>query len=958
MKLVSFLLRLNSMPVSIINEIEKKSRVVQSSRPSLGKILYNHISFFKNFPNKSPVCCCSSPTHTYRFPSSLPPAFSVILSQHAGYVVPPSRINHIREISCALSRAVLKLKLFANIITESNATYQPYITLDEMTSLCTIHDVSHSFSLPISRILFLYRCLSVNNRFDADFMNTFSLFTKEVFVLCNSFDPTLHGSPIISDSFLNIFISHDCKHLYFSSALSCPTSSFDDIAFSSVLKSDLKFGSSGSPYDGVWWESGIVLPLATTDATIFATMWALFSTAYSSHDCHFFCVVMGAPVGLLATLLNHHCVNLLYELKPFSVSLSSSPFVKSTSYNTLPITIYCISNYNFTLSPNFLTRSATFFGRKPLIYQCHGSRFNAHSFFDCLSHKYGNGFDFFSFRSRWSVVCTSRLRSLSISPYAISGTLIAVLSLQHHLHYIGFREFHRLPKLIESSISNCHFPSQILFSQIRKCKEALSGWIISSIDKNTHKFILLCPVLAYKMGLENLITNRNNYDLVASGTSDVRSSISYILTQWRHTHLQHNWQNIHPFATALNFPYAYLLPKWKDVSMLVQDFRCRPIVSCYRHPCEKLFHCVGKAVLLCLRNANFTHFSLWRTQDTKDWISSLAVPSQLPYGQDTRFLFGVGDISNMYDKLAHAYIIDCLQWLFESAYKVSRHYSRFHINHDSDSAFFGRAYDSMACCEFSADDAFNIAMFCIENAYFTVGQHRLLRQIFGVPMGGQLSSALAILVCVRGEHSTFASLGADLKLFNAKRYVDDLAHVVFYKHKDPRTLARAHCLLYKLRNCYHSSLILKPGEVINNSFVFLDCIISSSDHTLSVSYFNKNQKAIFSGLQNTTRFAPFPSFGPDHIKRNSLSNALTRIANSCTALEAFLPNACCILAEFMICSHYPKRFLVKQLSRMLSSHSSIPMIGVLFKIFKYRSPYDVLEHIRNNRFLGLSIIFC
>jgi hypothetical protein len=264
----------------------------------------------------------------------------------------------------------------------------------------------------------------------------------------------------------------------------------------------------------------------------------------------------------------------------------------------------------------------------------------------------------------------------------------------------------------------------------------------------------------------------------------------------------------------------------------------------------------------------------------------------------------------------------------------------------------------MACCEFSADDAFNVAMFCIENAYFTVGPHHLLRQTFGVPMGGQLSSSLAILVCVRGEHNTFANLGADRKLFSAKRFVDDCAHVIFYKNKDPRSLAMAHCILYNLRNCYHSSLIVKPGEVINNSFVFLDCIISSSDSKLSVSYFNKNQKEIFSARQKITRFAPFPSFCADHIKRNSMPNALTRIANSCTTLEAFFPNACCILAEFIICSSYPRSFIAHQLYRMVFSRSNIPMLGILYKVFKYHSPADILQQLRDNPCLSLSIIFC
>jgi len=57
----------------------------------------------------------------------------------------------------------------------------------------------------------------------------------------------------------------------------------------------------------------------------------------------------------------------------------------------------------------------------------------------------------------------------------------------------------------------------------------------------------------------------------------------------------------------------------------------------------------------------------------------------------------------------------------------------------------------------------------------------LLKQIWGVPMGSSLSPIIAILVYTRREHYYLNSLGREVNMIQAIRYMDDVLIVAKYK---------------------------------------------------------------------------------------------------------------------------------------------------------------------------------
>ena len=448
-------------------------------------------------------------------------------------------------------------------------------------------------------------------------------------------------------------------------------------------------------------------------------------------------------------------------------------------------------------------------------------------------------------------------------------------------------------------------------TNLSRIRKTLSNWVITPVDKNASKIIMICPIFAYNNARATFIDNTTNYKVICSSPSTTANAIKNLYSVWHRTYHANNWHNIHPWPRSFSFPYAYIIPKWKDVALHLPAIRSRPIISCASHPCRQLFRCIGQAILLCLQKIDCLHFSLWKTQDVKKWIVSLSTPATLPFGTATRFLCGPGDIANCFDRLSHTYILDSLHWLFATIYKQLRcKGGRFHVNHTTNRAEFGRAFDSSTCCEFDSNDAFNVVLFALENSFFTLGNN-LLRQILGSPMGALMSSALAILVCIRGEHTTLSSIGVDAKLITARRYVDDVATLIMYKHNDPPSFEKAKTLLSILRHCYHTSLIVKPGDVIENSFTFLDSVISCSEHKVSLAYYNKNHNTLLStpSHQAVIRFTPFHSFGPDHCKINVITNLLTRIHNCSLSDASFYASACALLSELILCAYYPKKFV-------------------------------------------------
>ena len=825
-KILTLLLHLSHLPSFIIQKIMQRSRIVYTSRPSIKDIFCNHIRFFKKFPDTTPPCSCATTTHTYQLPSPNSNDLSHILSYHANFVPIPNVLHHIQDLASGISLTLKKIALLSSHTAFTHVHTHSFITQHLATKNCVLHTALRTHTIPTPKLLHLYkqhfaaRTQTTPVTRVSQFFQHLSNFTRDLESLISEYSlyhPHTTIRVLIPD-WLIILLCQD-NPLYCISSLEIPPSL--SATYVSPLITDSYFNASATLWSHPWTYSGTIYPPPSTAQVELALLWALASIAYSSSPLHFFFIFSGEVTPLLSILLTLPSCVLLFSLPANSILIRASPFTPKHIPNTSNIYCYCIANYNLTIPNSIL---GNFHSRLPNYHIPHHPFLSKPIFakdFHTILHWHRHTTAISSFLSKWSSTTTPPTPHTHHPPPADLCTLTTILNLQRELSSMGLMNFDLLFSLFQRAwiepqqTSTTWSPSNL--SHIRK---TLSKWVITPVDKNASKIIMICPIFAYNNARATFIDNTTNYKVICSSPSTTANAIKNLYSVWHRTYHANNWHNIHPWPRSFSFPYAYIIPKWKDVALHLPAIRSRPIISCASHPCRQLFRCIGQAILLCLQKIDCLHFSLWKTQDVKKWIVSLSTPANLPFGTATRFLCGPGDIANCFDRLSHTYILDSLHWLFVTIYKQLRcKGGRFHVNHTTNRAEFGRAFDSSTCCEFDSNDAFNVVLFALENSFFTLGNN-LLRQILGSPMGAQMSSALAILVCIRGEHTRLSSMGVDAKFITARRYVDDVAALSMYKHNDPPSFEKAKTLLSILRHCYHTSLIVKPGDVIENSSPF------------------------------------------------------------------------------------------------------------------------------------------
>ena len=99
-----------------------------------------------------------------------------------------------------------------------------------------------------------------------------------------------------------------------------------------------------------------------------------------------------------------------------------------------------------------------------------------------------------------------------------------------------------------------------------------------------------------------------------------------------------NLEKIQTFSTNKSVPYAYILPKFKDIE------RMRPIVSYYNHPLKKSLNLASRALACILKHAELDEFVLWKTQDLRNEIDKINIKLRSTHGRNTKIIPFCADI--------------------------------------------------------------------------------------------------------------------------------------------------------------------------------------------------------------------------------------------------------------------------------------------------------------------------
>lgn len=445
---------------------------------------------------------------------------------------------------------------------------------------------------------------------------------------------------------------------------------------------------------------------------------------------------------------------------------------------------------------------------------------------------------------------------------------------------------------------NAQSPRQTEISaiQVHQAKELLGNRVICPLDHNIGALVHLCPA-TYSRDVKKLF----DWTTPSACYALSMESEKNLLQQWIDVAKQKGWTKIaRSNTTTAGFPYGYALPKDKDVS------RYRPIVSCRNHPLARLFNLVARGLMMLLHSPYIRQFTIHTVEEFTTRV--VAINEVIPEDHDALFL--PGDIKNMFTNVPHKAALKAVTFVVWSAYADSKmvHVRRKGRGH----AYAGMAPNPNTHAFFRKDQVVDIIAFYLENSFFSVG-NVVLRQVWGVPMGGPPSPAIAICLCAYAEHQFLSSI--DTWKFFGLRYVDDTFLVGIYPRNDEAAREKMISLLERATTIYHKQMTVETEE-LGTRAKFLESSITYTNHKLHTQYHNKNLETMLSqAKQKVIRFVPFGSYGPRRQKELTVYNALHRIKNTTPDNLDIISAAFAVAHEFLLL-RYPRRLLRRILWKM------------------------------------------
>lgn len=232
----------------------------------------------------------------------------------------------------------------------------------------------------------------------------------------------------------------------------------------------------------------------------------------------------------------------------------------------------------------------------------------------------------------------------------------------------------------------------------------------------------LCPVKMHQILEKTFLLDTRHYEFPNISTTD-------ILLKLKQAYLQQGWISIERYDKNGTVPYAYAIPKFKDVT------RFRPIVSYCTQPLRRVDSVAQRALVFLLKEVPLQHYTLWQTHNFLTRLSEMKETLIQSAGEGASLELAQFDVREMFTDLPHESILSAVTTILDLAPTCSRsHYVR--VPKDSSiPCSFGKSCNLHDTKHISFAQILKVISFHLENAFLTVGIH-ILRQIDGSPIGG------------------------------------------------------------------------------------------------------------------------------------------------------------------------------------------------------------------------------
>ena len=394
---------------------------------------------------------------------------------------------------------------------------------------------------------------------------------------------------------------------------------------------------------------------------------------------------------------------------------------------------------------------------------------------------------------------------------------------------------------------------------------------------------------------------------------------SAVLSQWRQRF--RGMQHLGLLRSG-SMPYAYIIPKHKDV------LRFRPIVSYADAPHRVMLRSTARGLMFIMGEVDCEQFTLWSAYRARaglraahlDLMKSAFARQYSHWRVHCLSL----DIKEMYTALPHAEIRRAVTWCCNLFRKQARR-DRCNIAiHGRADGRRGRLYDAHQRREVSLQDITAMTDLTLQEAYFTAGDVTCLQRI-GIPMGCPTSPALAIAVCIYGEHRYISSLQHVQRPVAGVRYFDDLLIWTLVRTTGdgtplPGETKSAHQMLTK--PIYHKSLRLIDQGEGPDLFQFLEATVNVKDpHTIKTRYRNRNSVPLLSNEpgQEIQRFRSGHSNAPRDSLRRVMQSMLSRATEFESSPLEWVASILLLIQEFNLLN-YPLGMIRRSLSNLSRHH--------------------------------------
>lgn len=433
-------------------------------------------------------------------------------------------------------------------------------------------------------------------------------------------------------------------------------------------------------------------------------------------------------------------------------------------------------------------------------------------------------------------------------------------------------------------------PREFLAQTVKAAASAVGELVLGPMDHNTGCASAACPVYVHSLMLDTFIRDGEHFE-------PVELTCRQILTAWKTFFVDNGLERYGRWRNAdAQLARPYLLLKNKDIG------RARPIVPYSGHPLKGLLNMASRALAFMTRNADAKSFGLKTCDSFLEEVKK--ANDKLRKNPMLRVHARSGDVKNMFSELPHDVIKDALEWIF-AKYKETTGTTCVTLGPGkSGAAFVGKKqrnhYTVMTTTTVRA-----LLHFDLENCYYRVGE-RLVRQIFGVPMGSPPSPPSADLMCAyyedpfqRGPLQELLDEEGQENKASMCRWADDVFGFFFTTCETGEMADR---LWAECSAIYHESMVLETTPLDPHLFKFLsfDVYIAQDRRSIRVCQHNPNAEALNSGQQPPRpRFPLMEAPAETTTKSSTIMGAFLSAIRAATTDELFKLSAKDLITEFL-----------------------------------------------------------